>query len=331
MKYKLFNLIDDGFNHGLFKLKVGGDRAKLVDDVFSKRKVNIVSNTTNNNGVESFIFNDDEGIKNCITIATRGNDYYACYQDNCTITIVRTLLLYTDKFELNKYIGFYLCTLIRKNKYKSAYGRVLSGDRLKQEKILLPINKDENPDWEYIEDVTKKIYTKIYSKFDTKPLIDKKIKLEIEKWEYFIWDDIFKIKKGKRLTIYDQDDGSIPYISSSSLNNGVDNYISNGYTDENCLSFACYGSIGYVFYHSYRAWVSDNCNVIYLRDKKINKYIAMFIKPILELEKYRFSYGMTAKSERLKSFRIKLPAKNNKPDFEFMENYIKSINYSSVL
>lgn len=331
MNYKIFYLINDGFNNGLFELKVGGDRSKLVDDIYSKRMVNIVSNTSNNNGVESYIFNDDVGIKNCITIATRGNDYYACYQDNYTVTIVRTLLLYTNEFELNKYIGFYICSLIRKNKYKSAYGRVLSGDRLKQEKILLPIDKNSNPDWKYIENITKKIYTKIYSKFEIKPLVDKKIQLENNEWEYFIWDDIFKIKKGKRLTISDQNEGNIPYISSSSLNNGVDNYISNGYTDENCLSFACYGSIGYVFYQPYKAWVSDNCNVIYLKNKNLNKYIAMFLKTILELERYRFSYGMTAKSYRLKYFRIKLPTKNNQPDWVFMENYIKSLSYSSSL
>ena len=152
------------------------------------------------------------------------------------------------------------------------------------------------------------------------------IKLKGKKWRYFEYGDIFVVKKGQRLTLYDQEKGNIPYVSSSSVNNGIDNYISNGYTDENCLSFACYGSIGYVFYHPYKAWVSDNCNVFYIKGKKLNEHIAMFLIPILQLERFRFSYGMTAKAQRLRKFKIKLPVKNNNDiDWDFVENFIKDV------
>ncbi|MFH1192613.1 MAG: restriction endonuclease subunit S, partial [bacterium] len=157
------------------------------------------------------------------------------------------------------------------------------------------------------------------------------LELQTDKWGYFNYKDIFVIKKGKRLTKEDQEDGEIPYVSSSSLNNGVDNYIDNGFTDENCLSFACYGSIGEIFYQKEKSWISDNCNAIYLKNKKFTADIALFIATIMELEKIKFSYGMTAKKERLSTFKIKLPAKNNQPDWEFMENFIKSLPYSSSL
>ena len=58
----------------------------------------------------------------------------------------------------------------------------------------------------------------------------------------------------------------------------------------------------------------------------------MFIVTLLRLEQFRFSYGMTGKKERLESFTIKLPInKKNEPDWEFMENYIKSLPYSCNL
>jgi len=163
-----------------------------------------------------------------------------------------------------------------------------------------------------------------------------KYNLEIDKWKTFTYDkdkkSIFKISKGKRLTLKDQSDGDIPYVSSSSMNNGVDNYIGNGFTDENCITFACYGSIGEVFYQNERVWVSDNANVFYLRDKELNTFIAMFIVTILKLEQFRFSYGMTGKKARLKNFEIKLPVdENGNPDWKFMENFIKSLPYSSNL
>ena len=166
---------------------------------------------------------------------------------------------------------------------------------------------------------------------------NKEFSLNIKSWKYFKFDDgtensIFKIIKGKRLTKKDQIEGKIPYVSSSSLNNGIDNYLGNGYTDQNCITFACYGSIGEVFYQDEKIWVSDNANVFYLRNKILNPFLAMFLITILRLEKFRFSYGMTGKKERLQNFYIKLPIdKNKKPDWQFMENYIKSLPYSSSL
>lgn len=166
---------------------------------------------------------------------------------------------------------------------------------------------------------------------DNSPKLNKSIELTTDKWQYFKYDKIFIVKKGKRLTKEDQEDGKIPYVSSSSLNNGVDNYIDNDFTDENCLSFACYGSMGEVFYQKNKCWISDNCNSIYLKDRKFSPELALFIATVMQLEKIRFSYGMTAKKERLQSFKIKLPVKDNKPDYEYMENFIKSLNYSGSI
>jgi len=163
------------------------------------------------------------------------------------------------------------------------------------------------------------------------------LNLNTMNWQYFRYDDgtdnsIFKIKKGKRLTKKDQSDGDIAYVSSSSLNNGIDNHLGNGHTDENCISFACYGSIGEVFYQDEKVWVSDNANVFYVRKKTLNPFLAMFLISVLRLEKFRFSYGMTGKKERLQSLSIKLPVDNNgKPDWQFMENYIKTLPYSSSI
>ena len=180
----------------------------------------------------------------------------------------------------------------------------------------------------------KQYLTYVFNRSQTKSISietnsNKQLSLNLSEWKTFKYTDVFKIKKGKRLTKKDQSDGDIPYVSSSALNNGIDNKIGNGSTDENCISFACYGSIGEAFYQDEKVWVSDNANVFYLKNKKLNPYIAMFIVTLLRLEQFRFSYGMTGKKERLESFTIKLPInKKNEPDWEFMENYIKSLPYS---
>lgn len=334
MKYKSFYLIDNGFNYGLFKLKVGGDTAKLVDDAHSSRKVNIVSNNSNNNGVESFIFNDNDGIKNCITIATRGNDYYACYQENYTITVVRTLLLYTNKFELNKYIGFYICALIRKNKYKSAYGRVLSGDRLKKEKILLPIDENENPNWQYIENTIKKIYEKINCKLNIKSIIDKKINCNVKKWKQFKISELFIIELSKGdLKINECIKGNVPLISSGDTNNGCVGFIDeegDGKAQiykENKITVDMFCK---AYYQPKPFYAVSHGRVNILSPKfNMNPFMALFICSIINNERFRFSYGRAVYSNVISNLSIKLPAKNNEPDWEFMENYIKSLPYSA--
>lgn len=61
----------------------------------------------------------------------------------------------------------------------------------------------------------------------------------------------------------------------------------------------------------------------------MNQYIALFIVTVIKIEKYRFNYGRKWHMERMKLSEIKLPVNNkNKPDFQFMENYIKSLSFS---
>lgn len=65
---------------------------------------------------------------------------------------------------------------------------------------------------------------------------------------------------------------------------------------------------------------------------KLNKYIGLFITTILRKEKYRFNYSRKMGTERLKELSIKLPvdAQEN-PDWDYMENYIKTLKYSSSI
>ena len=69
------------------------------------------------------------------------------------------------------------------------------------------------------------------------------------------------IQRGKRLTKSNQIKGLTPYISSSGINNGLDNFISNSEkirVFDNCLTIANSGSVGSTFYHTYRFIASDH-------------------------------------------------------------------------
>jgi len=57
----------------------------------------------------------------------------------------------------------------------------------------------------------------------------------------------------------------------------------------------------------------------------------MALTTIINMEQYKYNYGRKCSQARIKTISIKLPTKNNNPDFTYMENYIKSLNYSASL
>jgi hypothetical protein len=63
----------------------------------------------------------------------------------------------------------------------------------------------------------------------------------------------------------------------------------------------------------------------------MNTYIALFLQTIINLEQFRYSYWRKFNQERIKKTKIKLPFKDWKPDWQFMEDFIKSLPYSESL
>lgn len=60
----------------------------------------------------------------------------------------------------------------------------------------------------------------------------------------------------------------------------------------------------------------------------INLCTALFFISMLKQEKYKYSYGRAFKKELISNTVLKLPATaENMPDWDFMENYMKSLPY----
>ena len=237
-----------------------------------------------------------------------------------------------------------LATLIEKecNMRFVAFGRELNKHIKRDFTIKLPVTPEGTPDWQYMETFVKdtiipqlpKKAQKVWlNKYDTKPLQDMKIKLNTDEWKWFLIEDIFTVRKGKRLTKEEMIEGSIPYIGAIDSNNGLSAYIGNNSQihDSNTITVSYNGSIGYAFYQDKRFWATDDVNVLYPRFE-LNRYIALFICTLLEKEQYRFCYGRKWDLEMMKKSRIKLPVTpEGTPDWQYMEDYIKSLPYSRNL
>ena len=155
--------------------------------------------------------------------------------------------------------------------------------------------------------------------------------IDTSKWSEFRIGDLFDVVKGTRLTKAEMKPGSIRFIGSSSMNNGLTAMISNyeRIHPANTLTVCYNGSIGETFFQDKPFWASDDVNVLYPKFK-MNRYIGMFIAPIIKAVSTRYSFNDKWKQEVMIESRIKLPVDlNGVPDWDYMENYMLMIMQKS--
>ena len=123
--------------------------------------------------------------------------------------------------------------------------------------------------------------------------------------------------------------GKIPLVSSSENNNGVIEFTDLKPKYNNCLTI---GKIGGTTFYQSMPFIATSDVTILTPNIPFNQYIGLFMSTILNQEKYKWNYGRQIRLNDCQKLCIKLPttAENN-PDWEFMENYIKSLPYSSSL
>lgn len=166
----------------------------------------------------------------------------------------------------------------------------------------------------------------------TEKLTSKKIpELSDMTWKEFFLTELFPtIQRGKRLKKADQIEGDMPYVSSTAMNNGVDNYVSNENKVriyEKCLTIANSGSVGASFYHDYKFVASDH--VTHLKNIEFNRYIYLFISGLTNRLSEKYNFNREINDPRISREKIVLPVSDDEsPDFEYMEQYIKNLMIS---
>jgi len=178
---------------------------------------------------------------------------------------------------------------------------------------------------EYLFGNTKR-KMKNFTKFDLVPISEKH-------WKPFLISDVFEIKSGKRLTKSDMKLGDKPFIGATDSNNGITAFTSdiNNSEASNLLGVNYDGSVGEVFYHPYKAIFSDSVKKLKVQHIVGNKEIYLFLKQSILQQKVKYQYGYKFNANRMKRQKILLPINSeNKPDFDFMEKYIKNLEFSKL-
>lgn len=239
---------------------------------------------------------------------------------------------------LNKYNSLFIITLLKLVLEKFNWGgNGATISRLTDSRILLPVDEEGNPNYEYMEQFMKEKEKKLldiylnYLKSKIKKGDMGEFDLTVKKWHSFYLDELGNISSGKDIYEKERVLGDIPYITAKSQDNGIGYFIGNKNKtlEDNVISINRNGAVGYSYFHPYTALFSNDCRKFKLNEFSDNVYVSLFIVNQIKLQKDRYSYGYKLGTERLKKQKIMLPINDlNEPDFEFMENYMRKVEYT---
>ncbi len=278
-----------------------------------KDSVNFVARTSMNNGVVARV-KIIEGLTpqraGTLSLAVSGS-VLSCFVQTEDYYSGRDLYVLTPKINLTLEQKLFYAMCINKNAYRYSYGRAA------------------NKTFPNIEIPNLNLCNEIINNFKLKKIITKnhniQMTLNTTNWKEYKLSDLFKQNRGCEKAPNQNENGLIKCINEIDSNNGFTRMV------EPTKIFAGNAitiSINFaknVFYQPDEFCASVNIAII--RNKEINKYNGLFIVSILRKLYEKYSYGYKISKEKINNTIIKLPSVNNEPDWQFMENYIKSLPY----
>ena len=282
-------------------------------------KTPFISSGDSENGVVGF-FEVKSIYKNVISVARTGSvgsSFYHPY--DCLIN--SDCIVLKPKKECSSKEMLTFTYFLNKNRYRYSYARKVTPQRLGETEIPSQLFEIINSQIPSIEKLSK-------------PYHQKQISLKDREWKWFEYQDLFEVKRGNLSSLETVKDfvGENPVITATFSNNGISFRTSlDSKIAENTITIANNGSIGEAFYQSKGYNATSDISVLYPKFN-LNQFKALFLTTLIRKEQYRFSYGRKWGLEMMRTSKIKLPINSeNQPDWEFMEDYIKSLPYSASL
>lgn len=316
----------------LFEVNTGANVAKSS---MSDGQIPRITATDTNNGVDLFTCECDNRnfrtYENVISISFLGSCFYQPYKASFDMKIHSVKL--KDR-AFNKHVALFIACQCRRSCSQNTYGNQMSSSDLKQQLVFLPINIDGGPDYQFMEEYMKQLERKLLMRYknylNNKSLVFTETKSKIAKpqWGEFLIEDIGMIMSGQ--DIYDRErlEGKNPYVTATALQNGIGYFVgnSNKTLSEGCISVNRNGSVGYAFYHPYKALFGNDTRRIVPNRKK--RWANFFITRSIAQQKDKYGYGLKLGTDRLKKQIIMLPVnKDGKPNYEYMERYMRNIEH----
>lgn len=317
-----------------------------------------IQSGADNNGCIGYISKEYCKAKNytyveepCLTVARTGSAGFVAYQPNgCVVGDSAKILLLKDKQYRKPAIYLFLRTVLMANQYKYTYGRKVTEDKYLSDMLLLPSIDSITPDWSFMEQYILSLRHKPLS---TTIIGRTPMELDTKTWKDFFLHRILNCGMGNGIdaVVTTTNEPKYNYVSRDSNGNGVVGFVDEIDGEEpfpaGAMSLALGGSfLGSCFIQKKPFYTAQNVAV--LQEKvPLSDHTKLFIATLIRNEckiKYQ-AFGRELNAHFRKDFTIKLPVKRSAdsiaidethqfsddgyiPDWEWMENYMKSLPYS---
>lgn len=330
-------------------------KAFLVDDVFdiingkgitteeienNPGNLEAVQSGEGNNGVMGHIdkaYCQSKGYsyceEPCLTVARSGTSgFVSFHQNGCVVGDSAKILLLKESRAKTIQVYLFMQTLLAANRFKYTYGRKVTETLYKNTVIKLPIIPNGKPDWQWMEDYIDSLHSE--------PLTTKNdanvTSLDTADWKEFEVQELFNVVYGVNLELVncietDKDDPeAVAFVSRTESNNGVSAYVKPVPNIEpqpkDTITVAGGGSVLATFLQTQPFYSGRDLYLLYPKES-IPHIAKLFIVTVIKANKYRYNYGRQA-NVTLPRLRLRLPTTpNGKPDWQWMESYIKSLPY----
>lgn len=130
-----------------------GRRLKKGDHI--EGAIPYVSSTATNNGIDGFVGNKVRIFSNCISLANSGSVGSAFFQEFEFIASDHVTSL--RKEGIDKYAYLFMLPIISRLSEKYSFNREINDLRISRERLMLPIQADGTPDWEFMSAFMKSV------------------------------------------------------------------------------------------------------------------------------------------------------------------------------
>lgn len=140
-----------------------------------------------------------------------------------------------------------------------------------------------------------------------------------------------KITQGHRLKKEDQAPGDLPFVMAGFTNTGVVNYVSNPIErfPANSITVDIFGN---TFYRDYAFGAGDDTGIYWSTEKHYSKAVMLFLAAAMRKSlQGQFDYGKKLRSSQSLNLKMMLPVKNGDPDYDFMEQFVATLEYERIV
>ena len=323
-----------------------GRRLKKDDQIDGN--IPFVMAGTTNAGVVNYISNPVALFpKNAITIDIFGNTFYRDYAFGAgddTGAYWNDENIYSSKAML-----FFAVAMQKSMMGRFSYGKKLRSSQSKNFVMRLPVTIDGKINFDFMESFIAELEAERVAELEAEQVAELSAYLTVSgldnyelssdemtmierykeqqiPYSEFEFIKIFNnIKQGRRLKKDDQLPGNIPFVMAGTTNAGVVNYISNPVAQfpKNSITVDIFGNS---FFRNYDFGAGDDTGVYWNTEKEYSKTCMLFFTAAMEKAlQGKYSYGKKLRSSQSLHFKMQLPTKDGKPDYDTMATLISAV------